>query len=170
MKKLVILLAAFLGFGIAVSAQPKAVGARLEGFGALGFEASYEHYFGNPNFLEVDAGLDMTGDNVGFKATGTYNFVFAQPIWTPRGSWSWYAGPGFTLGAVSWESDDRSDNHDKTKAMFGFVGQVGLEYTFWFPLQISADIRPIIGIIDDDFYSDGFANGFIPTISVRYSF
>lgn len=168
MKKIVLVAAAIFGLAFAASAQPKAVGGRLAGFGALGVQASYEHYLGNPNFLEIDAGADFTGDKVGFIATGTYNWVFAQPSWTPRGSWSWYAGPGFTIGAVSWDKDN--SDKEETKAMFGFVGQVGLEYTFWFPLQISADIRPVIGFVDSDFYDRGLGYGFIPTISVRYVF
>jgi hypothetical protein len=53
--------------------------------------------------------------------------------------------------------------------MFGFVGQVGLEYNFDFPLQLSADLRPVLGWSDGKFYGDGVL-GFVPSISVRYRF
>lgn len=156
MKKALIVIAAVLGFAVMASAQPKAVGGRL----GYGLEASYQHYLCGPNFLEVNAGIWGLG-NIGFRATGTYNFTFAQPEWTPRGQWAWYAGPGVTLGT----SCDSENNF-----FFGILGQIGLEYTFWFPLQLSADLRPAFGFCDGGFYTDGLAYGFVPTISVRYSF
>lgn len=158
MKKALIVIAAVFGFALVASAQPKAVGGRL----GYGLEASYQHFLGNPNFLEVNLGLDLLGGEPGFRATGTYNFTFAQPNWTPRGNWAWYAGPGATLGTTHYNDDNNF--------FFGLVGQVGLEYTFWFPLQLSADLRPTIGICDGEFWTNGITYGFIPTISVRYSF
>ncbi|MDD6252716.1 MAG: hypothetical protein ACI3ZO_10590 [Candidatus Cryptobacteroides sp.] len=158
MKKTILIIAAVIGFATAVSAQPKAIGGRL----GYGVEASYQHYLGDPNFLEINAGIWGLSD-IGFKATGIYNFVFAQPKWSPRGSWAWYAGPGVTLGTAAY--------NDKTgKFFFGIVGQIGLEYEFWFPLQLSADLRPTFGFCDSEFYKDGISYGFIPTISVRYAF
>ena len=59
--------------------------------------------------------------------------------------------------------------NDANNFFFGLVGQVGLEYTFWFPLQLSADLRPTLGICDGEFWTDGLF-GFVPTLSVRYSF
>ena len=75
MKKALLIIASVLGFAAVASAQPKAIGGRL----GYGIEASYQHYLGNPNFLEVDAGLLVYGGEAGFQATGTYNFTFAQP-------------------------------------------------------------------------------------------
>lgn len=157
MKKVIIMVIALVGLSFVASAQPKAIGGRV----GYSFEASYEHYIGNPNFLEVNAGVfDFT--DPGFRLTGTYNWVFAQPAWTSQGNWSWYAGPGVCLGTAYYNSDDRF--------FFGVVGQVGLEYEFDFPLQLSADIRPVFGICDGEFYGDGLSYGFFPTISVRYCF
>ena len=158
MKKTLIIIAAVLGFAVAASAQPKAIGGRL----GWGLEASYQHYVGNPNFFEVNAGIWGLTD-LGFKMTGTYNFTFAQPDWTPRGTWGWYAGPGVTFGTAYY-------NGESNKWFCGVLGQVGLEYEFWFPLQLSADIRPTLGVCDSEFYADGITYGFIPTISVRYCF
>lgn len=158
MKKTLLVIVAVLGFAFAASAQPKAVGCRL----GYGLEASYQHYLGDPNFLEVNAGI-WGLNHIGFKATATYNFVFAQPDWTPRGSWSWYAGPGITLGTAYY-------NNKNGRFFCGVVGQVGLEYQFWFPLQLSADLRPTIGFCDKEFYVNGLTYGFVPTISVRYAF
>lgn len=158
MKKTLIIIAAVLGFAVAASAQPKAIGGRL----GYCIEASYQHYLGDPNFLEINAGIWGLSD-IGFKATGIYNFVFAQPAWSPRGFWSWYAGPGVTFGTTAY-------NEKNGKFFFGLVGQIGLEYEFWFPLQLSADLRPTFGFCDSEFYKDGISYGFIPTISIRYAF
>ena len=110
MKKALIVIAAVFGFALVASAQPKAIGGRL----GYGLEASYQHFLGNPNFLEVNLGLDLFGGEPGFRATGTYNFTFAQPNWTPRGNWAWYAGPGATLGTTHYNDDNNF--------FFGLVG------------------------------------------------
>ena len=130
MKKTIIIIAVMLGFAFAASAQPKAIGGRL----GYGIEASYQHTLGAPHFLELNAGI-FGLNHVGFRFTGLYNFVFAQPNWTPRGSWAWYAGPGVSLGTAHY--------NDKNGQFFaGIAGQLGLEYEFWFPLQLSVDLRP----------------------------
>ncbi|MDD7154545.1 MAG: hypothetical protein SPF80_07330, partial [Candidatus Cryptobacteroides sp.] len=130
MKKTIIIIAVMLGFAFAASAQPKAIGGRL----GYGIEASYQHTLGAPHFLELNAGI-FGLNHVGFRFTGLYNFVFAQPKWSPRGSWAWYAGPGVSLGTAYY--------NDKNGRFFaGIAGQVGLEYEFWFPLQLSVDLRP----------------------------
>lgn len=168
MKKILIIAALFLGIATAASAQSKAIGARLVGFGTYGMEASYEHFAGtSDNFFEFEAGVDLTGDNAGFKVSAGFNWVFAEPDWTTKGTWQWYAGPGVTTGVISYEvnTDDW-----KTKGMFGVFGQVGLEYTFPFHLQLSADVRPTFAICNGEFYGDYFVDALVPTISVRYHF
>ena len=90
MKKIILVAALVLGFAVAASAQPRAIGVRI----GNGGEISYQHQLGQ-NFLEVDGGLGL----------GEANYL--------------------TLGAA---------------------GMVGLEYTFWFPLQLSLDFRQHIGI------------------------
>ena len=158
MKKTIIIIAVMLGFAFAASAQPKAIGGRL----GYGIEASSQHTLGAPHFLELNAGI-FGLNHVGFRFTGLYNFVFAQPNWTPRGSWAWYAGPGVSLGTAHY--------NDKNGQFFaGIAGQLGLEYEFWFPLQLSVDLRPQFGFCDGEFYMDGVTYGFVPTLSVRYAF
>lgn len=113
MKKTIIIIAVMLGFAFAASAQPKAIGGRL----GYGIEASYQHTLGAPHFLELNAGI-FGLNHVGFRFTGLYNFVFAQPNWTPRGSWAWYAGPGVSLGTAHY--------NDKNGQFFaGIAGQLG---------------------------------------------
>ncbi|MBO8453674.1 MAG: hypothetical protein IAC07_02985 [Bacteroidetes bacterium] len=181
MKRIILSAAIAVMAVISATAQPRAVGARL---GASGFEASYQHTLGS-NFIEADLGLDYLG-RPGFKAEALYNFVFARPAWTDRGTWGLYAGPGLALGYVEdivhWKTGNPGiDNtyrnwrgHDYG-FMMSVTGQIGLEYTFWFPLQLSVDIRPYIGFhVSESGFGTGFYNnglfGFIPTVSARYRF
>ena len=145
-----------LGFVVTAVAQPRAIGARL-GYGA---EVSYQHTLGN-NFIQADLGLMGFGANI--NANATYNWTLAKPQWTDRGEWSVYAGPGAGLG-LGWVGGASYFN-------IGVVGMVGLEYTFWFPLQLSIDLRPQIGCVfaknvGAAFYSDSW----VPALSVRYKF
>ena len=48
MKKILIVVAALLGFAVVASAQPRALGVRA-GYGG---ELSYQHYMGGENFAE----------------------------------------------------------------------------------------------------------------------
>lgn len=145
MKRILITLAVMLGFAVAAVAQPKAVGIRF----GYGVEASYQHSLGN-NFVEANLGLEAFN---ALNVAATYNWMIAQPQWTDRGEWGFYAGAGAAVGL------------DKT-IRIGAAGQVGLEYTFWFPLQLSVDIRPQLGLINSTFGIWGWA----PCLSVRYRF
>ena len=153
MKKIILIAAMVLGFAVAAVAQPRAVGIR----GGYGVEATYQHTLG-ANFVEANLGLN------GFNAlnvAATYNWMIAQPQWTDRGEWGFYAGPGaalgFGFGAAS---------HFTVAA----VGQVGLEYTFWFPLQLSIDIRPQLGLITASGAAGFYFGGWCPALGIRYRF
>ncbi len=175
MKKIILIAALAFGVAFAASAQPRAVGGR---FGYSGLEASYQHYLGGENFIEAELGLDYIG-LIGVKGTALYNFMIAQPAWTARGEWGLYAGPGLSLGYVGDRVSWNTRNHVSywgydNGFMMAVTGQIGLEYTFWFPLQLSVDIRPYIGVHihghgGEAFYNNGLY-GFAPCLSVRYRF
>ena len=175
----------------AAMAQPRAAGLR---FGATGLEASYQHSFGWDYFLEGEMGLDFGAGvkaPVGFRVDATYNIIWARPAWTDRGTWALYAGPGIALGAVAdkvtYNINDIRHSIADNGFMMSFVAQAGVEYTFWFPLQLSLDMRPCFGFHTNSgyemdggpasvvygaktsFYDRGLL-GFIPTLSVRYRF
>ena len=185
---------------IGAFAQPRSMGLRI---GVSGFEADYQHTFINKNqFLEGNFGIDFgyfakgePGANTpGVKATAVYNFVWARPAWTDRGSWALYAGPGVSMGYVNDQDfimvGEEVKPYLSNGFMLGICGQVGLEYSFWFPLQLAVDLRPVFGIhvnggyhyidslnpeithkspVKTGFYDNGLL-GFVPTISVRYRF
>jgi hypothetical protein len=167
MKKSFILVIALLGLSLTAVAQPKAIGLRG---GPFEQEISYEHWFtvfdNDYDFLEGELGV--YGGN-GFKATAMYNFTFAQPALTDRGEWGLYAGPGVMLGYGSWKTKEIRENVETTKSgsspFLGAAFQLGMEYTFWFPLQLSVDFRPAFLIpmkVNSRWY--GFA------FSARYAF
>ena len=153
MKKIILIAALVLGAAVAAAAQPKAVGLRL----GWSVEASYQHNINGADFIEANLG---TFGYAGLDISSTYNFMIAQPAWTDRGEWGFYAGPGLALGFF----------HGTSIAL---QGQVGLEYTFWFPLQLAIDLKPQIGVWLWDggagFWRPGLY-GFAPTLSVRYRF
>ena len=191
MRRITLIFAMTFCITLSMTAQPKAIGGRI---GATGFEVSYEHTIRNADFIEADAGMDFGyngNGKVGVKATGIYNFMFARPAWTQRGTWGLYAGPGLSLGYVDDKVKiDRNHYYQNHGFMLSVVAQVGLEYTFWFPLQLSVDLRPMFGMhVNDAIYSnpdvnglktklhgskvgyyDGGWLGFAPTVSVRYRF
>ena len=142
---------------LGVSAQPKSLGVRIGGE----CQISYQHNDGpGGNFLELDMGVQALGK--GLSAAAAYNFMIAQPQWTEKGQWGFYVGPAVKLAYV-W--------------MGGYLvagAQVGLEYTFGFPLQISLDIRPAVGVAMEGkcafFFGGEALYGSVPAISLRYRF
>lgn len=143
MKKF-LFIALFLGIYVMAVAQPRAIGARL----GYNFEVSYQHTLGK-NFVELDAGL--VGYGRGIQLTGIYDFVIATPKWTSKGEWNFYAGPGASVGYLWhdwWGGHSYNYYYDNwpSAAILGVAGQVGLEYTFDFDLQLSFDYRPFLGV------------------------
>ena len=150
MKKF-LLIAIMAVAGVAVAAaQPRAIGLRL----GYGIEFSYEHGFGESNMLSVDAGcpglfLDHT---FGGEAVVTYDWINPfgadfSSVWSHKGEWNWYMGVGAGVGAYwhqVYTNEVATGAWDDTYFV-GVAGRVGVEYNFWFPLQLSIDWRPVIG-------------------------
>ena len=145
---------------LSASSQPKALGLRL----GNDCQVSYEHSIGaHADFIEADLGMQFYyGYAVGLNAAAAYNFMVAQPGWTEMGQWGFYAGPAVKAGYV-W--------------IGGYVAvgaQVGLEYEFEIPLQLSIDIRPAVGFSVEGgnigLYAADAILGALPCLSVRYRF
>ena len=148
MRRIILFLLAYLCLSVAANAQPRALGLRI---GAEGAEISYQHNIQKSSFIEAELGSEF-GSVEGLKATGTYDFIFARPAWTNRGYWGLYTGPGVSLGCL------------EDKFLIAFSAQAGMEYTFWFPLQLSIDFRQHIGI------GNGFWAPSSVGLGVRYKF
>lgn len=154
MKKVILGIVFLIGVAAAVQAQPRAIGGRI----GWGLEASYQHGFGSSNMLQADLGL------LGFRGISgvvTYDWIWGFNSWKEKGSWNWYAGVGGGAG-FSW--------HRNGYGYIGVAGMIGVEYNFWFPLQLSLDYRPVIGPYfgsGGGFFSDGLVG---IALSVRYKF
>lgn len=160
MKRIFLTLFICLLAVFSAKSQPKAIGLRL----GNDCQISYEHSVGSrANFIEADLGMQFYyGYAAGLNAAAAYNFMLAYPDWTDKGHWGFYAGPAVKVGYV-WVG--------------GYVAvgaQVGLEYTFEFPLQLSVDIRPVVGMSVEggnlSIYGADAILGSIPCVSVRYRF
>ncbi len=131
MKKMLILVAALLGFAVVATAQPRALGVRA-GYGA---ELSYQHTLGAENFLELDLGWKLNPNTPGsFNAAVAYDFMIS-----PVGPFNLYGGPAADLWLV-----------ENAGIGLGLGGQLGLEYIFSeIPLQLSLDWRPMFNVIPE---------------------
>jgi hypothetical protein len=163
MKK--IILSAIMLFGIAITAQAQnfsknALGLRLGSNDGFGTEISYQTKLSAKNRLELDLGWRSNNNEDNIKIAGIYQWV-----WNLDGGLNWYAGIGG--GAGSWSYDDNHGIDDN--GAFAFVaGDLGIEYNFDFPLQVSLDIRPEFYLNGGSYYDDNY--GTDVALGVRYRF
>ena len=154
---IVFIMAAFAAIAVA---QPRAIGGRI----GYGVEVSYQHGLGENNMVSVDLGLPGF---LGVEAAATYDWLNPGGLvipWDEKGSWNWYAGVGAGVGFWGFNN------------IYGFggvAGRIGIEYNFWFPMQLSLDYRPIIGVGGSNgvvgFNTNGLYAGGI-ALGVRYLF
>ncbi|MEW5675333.1 hypothetical protein ABGT15_03380 [Flavobacterium enshiense] len=166
-----IILSAIVLIGLAYSAQAQdrknAIGLRLGDNDGFGGEVSYQRWISNKNRLEFDLGWRDTKHYDAAKLIGLYQWV-----WDIDNGFKWYAGPGAGLG--SWRAQYWNNGHDvyydESGVFFVATGDIGIEYNFDIPLQISLDFRPELYISEDynDIRDDGF--GADVGLSVRYKF
>lgn len=165
MKKL--LLSAFLLVGLAFSAQAQdknALGLRLGDNDGFGGEISYQRTLSSNNRLELDLGWRDSNDYDAIKLAALYQWV-----WNIEGGFNWYAGIGGGLG--TWEFNDNVPDYydgDDDSGTFLFVaGDIGIEYNFDIPLQLSLDFRPEL-YFADDFREDNFGPDI--ALGIRFKF
>lgn len=116
----------------------------------------------------------LTGNGV-IEAAFTYDWInpLGKTIpWDKKGKWNWYLGVG-AAGGYGWKDKikitdlvdgnrvyegwsvyaptkstiwNSGDYYVQNWGYIGAAGRVGVEYEFWFPLVISADFRPTLGV------------------------
>lgn len=161
MKKIVLLSLALIALGLQANAQKiaeNAIGIRISESNGVGPEINYQRAIGDANRLEL--GLAYHSDknwNTG-KLTGIY-----QWIWNIDGGFNWYAGPGAGVGIEEYKYP-RNSYYENAEAFAFVTGDIGVEYSFDFPLLVSFDFRPQInlGYHDDVNFDVG--------LSARYQF
>lgn len=167
MKKLFV--SAILLFGFAFSAQAQeqknAIGLRLGDNDGFGGEISYQRYLNTSNRLEFDLGWRDSSNYDAIKLVGLYQWVM-----NIDGGFNWYVGAGGGLGSWEFDNDNVPEGFegDEDSGTFLLIaGDIGIEYNFDFPLQLSLDFRPEI-YFGDDFREDDFGPDI--ALGIRYRF
>lgn len=193
MKKNLLMVAVMAILSIAAAvAQPRAIGGRI----TEGLEVSYQHSLGSSNMLSIDGGFTWnriryhyTDGGVrykdwwwgyGIEAVVTYDWInpFGADFPTiSKGDWNWYMGVGGGANFAFRPLRVYGYDYNAAQIAIGAAGRVGVEYNFWFPLQLSVDWRPVIGpsfsFVDGrgsvNYYDSGLYVGAI-SLGVRYKF
>ncbi len=111
------------------------------------------------NRLELDLGWSSRGDYDAFRLDRFYQWV-----WNIEGGFNWYAGVGAGLGSVV--DDDHDHIMTTVTSLLLAAGNIGIEYDFDFPLLLSLDFRPELGLVN--YYGDDL--GFDIALGIRYQF
>lgn len=171
MKKVFFTITSVLAFVTLTNAQDiskNAIGLRLGDSDGFGAEVSYQRAIMENNRLEFDFGWRDGKHYDGVKLIGLYQWV-----WNIDGGFNWYAGAGGGFGAYK---NEYRYNHPvygyvEEKRSDSFVilaGDIGIEYSFDFPLLLSLDFRPELGFGDDLYDNDDL--DFDIGLGVRYQF
>jgi hypothetical protein len=137
-----------------------AIGLRLGDSDGFGAEISYQRAVLENNRLEFDFGWRDGKNYDGAKLVGLFQWV-----WNIDGGFNWYAGPGAGFSAYRFENPSGKNYRDS----FAFLaGNIGIEYSFDFPLLLSLDFRPELGFGDKVY--DNHDLDFDLGIGVRYQF
>lgn len=161
MKKMLCMFALLGGayFAQAQDISKHALGLRLGDNDGFGGEISYQRGLSKNNRLEFDLGWRNSNNVDAFKLTGLYQWV-----WEIDNGFNWYAGVGGGLGSWSYDKNGVSDS-----GTFLFAaGNVGIEYNFDIPLQLSLDFRPEIYSNSSDFRDESFGPDI--ALGIRYRF
>ncbi len=159
MKKIFFLLAGALLLSLSAQAQSmstNAIGLKFGGtagdFSGGGVAFSYQRALGGINRFEGNLAFGGNDKHSSFGIDGYYQWV-----WNIQGGFNWFAAPGVSFAGVNVKD---GDNY----FAMGIGGQVGLEYRFPIPLQLTLEFNPTFGLLNDQGYYSGFALG------VRYMF
>lgn len=155
-----ILVSLIIGLSFSIEAQntsKNAFGIRLGDNYGFGGELSYQRKLTDNNRLEIDLGWRNSNEVDAIKLVGLY-----QWIWNIDQGFNWYAGVGGGVGTWSYDRNNTSDN-----GAFALVaGDIGIEYNFDVPLQLSLDFRPEIYFNSDDFRENNFGPDI--ALGIRY--
>lgn len=162
MKKLFLSTVMLIGLAFSTNAQVKsknALGLRLGDNDGFGGEISYQPRLTSDTRLELDLGWRNSNDVDAFKLAALHQWV-----WNIDGGFNWYAGVGGGLG--SWKYDNNGAN-DNGSFLFA-AGDIGIEYNFDIPLQLSLDFRPELYFNSEDYRNDNFGPDI--ALGIRYRF
>ncbi|MBO7586601.1 MAG: hypothetical protein J6T13_05415 [Bacteroidales bacterium] len=138
MKKVFFSLMIVFAMATAAVAQPRAIGARLGG----NLEFSYQHSLAQGNMMvDLTAGVTNVWNNWAHAGvTAMFDWVWA----IGASNWNWYVGPGVGVGfnyGRYWK------DYDYLPVTVAVGAQIGVEYQFGIPLNISLDWRPMFNVL-----------------------
>ncbi|MGB5555216.1 MAG: hypothetical protein WBM83_11200 [Flavobacteriaceae bacterium] len=143
-----------------------ALGLRLGDSDGFGAEISYQKSMFRYNRLELDLGWRDSRVYDAVKLAAVYQWIH-----NIDGPLNWYYGFGGGTGSAKFDPVPNNLGPatvpDGGLFIFG-AGDVGIEYTFDFPLLISLDFRPELGVIGYGDFSDRF--DFDIALGIRYTF
>ena len=136
-KSFLVMMLAIAGiWSASAQVDGNAIGVRL----GWGGDISYQHALGNSNRLELDLKLSLGDNLLDMGLVGIYHWVF--DLSDLAKGFNWYVGPGASASFWSYK-----DANVKSAFALGVVGQIGIEYNFDIPLQLSLDYRPIFYVL-----------------------
>jgi hypothetical protein len=164
MKNIFLLASLVIGLSFSTQAQnisKNALGLRLGDNDGFGGELSYQRKLSDNNRLELDLGWRNSNNVDAVKLVGLYQWV-----WNIDGGFNWYAGVGAGLGTWSYDYKGNDYYYDDSGSYALIAGDIGIEYNFDIPIQLSLDFRP-----EMYFNSDAFReNNFGPDIALGIRF
>lgn len=150
MKKILISLIALVALTTAANAQyNNTLGLRGGAGTAFGAELSYQTFLSDINRVELDLGATFGKEYNAVSLAAIYHWH-----WFLAGGFGFYIGPG----ALAFLSDSHLG--------VGVGGQVGIDYQFNAPFQISLDVRPMYNFVGK--VLGGFNYG--AALGIRYAF
>jgi hypothetical protein len=162
MKKVIVSAVLFVGAVLSSQAQDiskNSIGLRLGDNDGFGAEISYQRRLTPINRLEFDLGWRNSDEVDAIKLAGMY-----QWIWNIDKGLNWYAGAGGGIGSWRYSNEGESNN-----GTFVFIsGNLGIEYQFDFPLQLTLDVRPEIYLLSGDYRETNFGPDL--ALGIRYQF
>ena len=162
MKKVIVLTVLFVGAILSSQAQEiskNSIGLRLGDNDGFGAEISYQRRLTPINRLEFDLGWRNSDEVDAIKLAGMYQWV-----WNIDKGLNWYAGAGGGIGSWSYSNEGESNN-----GSFVLIsGNLGIEYQFDFPLQLTLDVRPEIYLLSGDYRETNFGPDL--ALGIRYRF
>ena len=162
MKKVIVLTVLFVGAVLSSQAQEiskNSIGLRLGDNDGFGAEISYQRRLTPINRLEFDLGWRNSDEVDAIKLAGMYQWV-----WNIDKGLNWYAGAGGGIGSWRYSNEGESNN-----GTFVFIsGNLGIEYQFDFPLQLTLDVRPEIYLLSGDYRETNFGPDL--ALGIRYRF
>lgn len=164
--KLLLILSFFASISLnAQEVSNHALGLRLGESDGFGAEISYQKSIGRYNRAEFNLGWRDSREFDAVKFSGLLHWM--REI---SRDFNWYYGFGGGLGNANFEPTLRNNvSFQPEGGLFVFAaGTIGVEYNFDFPLLISLDIRPEVGLLGYGDFDNIFE--FDVALGLRYQF